>query len=330
MFLLQVIPLPTGRSIFSQDFKHFVIPENFEPARVFTSVKLPGNHLTTNRKLSFSVTEGDDDVYFEVDSWTGELFLSKELDYETSSHFFLQVIIRDYSNNPPQNSTVFLSIDVEDLNDHSPHFQDDFIVIGIEENVPVGTLVYTFDAEDGDGSSPNSKIQYSLEMSNMAENPFVVHPFYGTLVTASPLDREITRSVILKVSATDQAINVADRRRDSLTAKIVILDVNDNSPSFISAPLCYVMEDADVGLLVHHVTAKDPDEGGNGRVTYHLISGNENGSFILDKITGTVTLLFLHCSYHGSIGECIQCSNRIRNDSDTLPRVSNTIQVWQC
>uniref|UniRef100_A0A803YS52 Cadherin domain-containing protein n=1 Tax=Meleagris gallopavo TaxID=9103 RepID=A0A803YS52_MELGA len=171
----------------------------------------------------------DGDVYFEVDRWTGDLFLSKELDYETSSHFFLQVIIKDYSNNPPQNNTVFLSIDVEDLNDHSPHFQDDFIVIGIEENVPIGTLVYTFNAKDGDGSSPNN-----------------------------------------------QAINVADRRRDSLTAKIVILDVNDNSPN--------------VGLLVHHVTAKDPDEGRNGHVMYQLISGNENGSFILDKITGTVTL----------------------------------------
>ncbi|XP_021249506.1 protocadherin-23, partial [Numida meleagris] len=286
---IQVIPLPTGRPVFSQDFKHFVIPENFKPAQVLTSVNLPDNHVTTNRKLHFSIAEDDDDVYFEVNSWTGDLFLYKELDYETSSCFFLQVIIKDYSNNPPQNNTVFLSIDVEDQNDHSPYFQDDFIVIGIEENVPAGTLVYTFNAKDGDGSSLNSKIQYAVEMSSMEENPFVVHPSYGILVTASPLDREITHSVILTVSATDQTINVADRRRDSLTAKIIILDVNDNSPSFISSPLCYVMEDADVGLLVHRVTAKDPDEGRNGHVTYHLISGNENGSFILDKITGLLS-----------------------------------------
>mgnify|MGYP001854864891 FL=1 len=289
-----------------------------------------GNHLTANRKLCFSVAEDDDDVYFEVDSWTEDLFLYKELDYETSSHFFLQVIIRDYNNNPPQNNTVFLSIDVEDLNDHSPYFQDDFKVIGIEENVPAGTLVYTSNAKDGDGCSPNSKIQYSLEMSSMAENPFVVHPLYGTLVTASPLDKEITHSMILMVSATDQTINVADCRRDSLIAKIVILDVNDNSPSFISSPLCYVMEDAGVGLLLHYATAKDPDEGGNGHIMYHLTSGNENGSFILDKITGTVTLLLLYCVYHGNIWEYIQCNNKILNENDTLPRVSSTIQVWQC
>ncbi|PKU47422.1 protocadherin-23 [Limosa lapponica baueri] len=286
---IQVIPLPSGGSVFSQDFKHFVVPENCKPARVLNSLKWPDNHLTTNRKLHFSIAKEDDDVHFEIDSLTGDLFLSKELDYETASHFLLEVIIKDYNNNPPQNNTVFLSIDVEDQNDHSPYFQDDFVVIGIEENVPVGTLVYTFDAKDGDGSFLNSKIQYSLEMSNMGGNPFLIHPSNGTLTTAFPLDREITHSVILTVSAADQAINLTDRRLDSLAVKIVILDINDNSPSFTSSPLSYVMEDVEVGFLVHRIIAKDPDEGRNGEVTYHILSGNENKAFVLDKITGLLT-----------------------------------------
>ncbi|KFV53241.1 Protocadherin-23, partial [Tyto alba] len=264
--------------------------ENFKPAQVLNSLKWPDNHLTTNRKLHFSIAkDDDDDVHFEIDSLTGDLFLSKELDYETASHFLLQVIIKDYNNNPPWNNTVFLSIDVEDQNDHSPYFQDDFVVIGIEENVPVGTLVYTFNAKDGDGGFLNSKIQYSLEMSNTGENPFLIHPSYGTLTTAFPLDREITRSVILTVSAADQAINLTDRRLDSLAVKIVILDINDNRPSFTSSPLSYVMEDVEVGFLVHHIIARDPDEGRNGQVTYRILSGNENKAFVLDKITGLLT-----------------------------------------
>ncbi|XP_063278126.1 protocadherin-23 [Prinia subflava] len=284
---IQVIPLSSGISGFSQDFKHFVVPENFKPAQVLDSLKAPSNHLALNRKLHFSIAK-DDNVHFEIDSLTGDLYLSRELDYETDSHFLLQVIIKDY-NNPPQNSTVFVSIDVEDKNDHSPYFQDDFIVIGIEENVAVGTLVYTFNAKDGDGGFLNSKIEYSLEMSSMGENPFLIHPLYGTLTTASPLDREITRSVILTVFAEDQAINLTDRRLDSLAVKIVILDVNDNSPSFVSSPLAYVMEDVEVGFFVHHIIAKDPDEGRNGQVTYHILSGNENKAFVLDKITGLLT-----------------------------------------
>nr|XP_026648726.1 protocadherin-23 [Zonotrichia albicollis] len=284
---IQVIPLPNGRSGFFQNFKHFVVPENFKPAQVLDSLKALSNHLALNRKLHFSIAK-DGNAHFEVDSLTGDLYLSKELNYETDSHFLLQVIIKDY-NNPPQNSTVFLSIDVEDKNDHSPHFQDDFVVIGIEENVPVGTVVYTFNAKDGDGGFLNSKIKYSLEISNTGENPFLIHPLYGTLTTSSPLDRENTRSVILTVFAEDQAINLTDRRLDSLAVKIVILDINDNSPSFTSSPLSYVMEDVEVGFLVHHIVAKDPDEGTNGQVTYHILSGNENKAFVLDKITGLLT-----------------------------------------
>ncbi|NWV55186.1 PCD23 protein, partial [Daphoenositta chrysoptera] len=262
--------------------------ENFKPGQVLDSLKVPGNHLADNRKLHFSIAKDDDNVHFEIDSLTGDLYLSKELDYEIDSHFLLQVIIKD-CNNPPQNSTVFLSIDVEDKNDHSPYFQDDFVVIGIEENVPVGTLVYTFNAKDGDGGFLNSKIEYSLEISSMSEDTFLIHPLYGSLTTACPLDREITHSVILTVFAEDQAINLTERRLDSLAVKIVILDINDNSPSFTSLPLSYVMEDVEVGFLVHHIMAKDPDEGRNGQVTYHILSGNENKAFVLDKITGLLT-----------------------------------------
>ncbi|NWI09184.1 PCD23 protein, partial [Crypturellus soui] len=273
---------------FSQDFKHFVIPENFKPAQVLSFIKLSDNHLIKEKKLHYSIAEKEDD-HFEIDSLTGDIFLSNELDYETASHFLLQVTIKDYENTPPQNTTVFLSIDVEDQNDHSPHFQDDFIVIGIEENVPIGTPVYTFNAKDGDGSFLNSKIKYSMEMNSLGENPFLIHPSYGTLITAFPLDREITASLLLTVSSIDQAINLTDRKLDSLTAKIVILDVNDNSPVFTSSPLSYVMENVEVGFLVHHIVAKDPDEGKNGQVTYHILSGNENKTFVLDKVTGLLS-----------------------------------------
>ncbi|NXA33761.1 PCD23 protein, partial [Eudromia elegans] len=266
--------------------------ENFKPAQVLSSLKLSDNHLINNKNLHYSIAE-EDDVHFEIDSLTGEIFLSKELDYETASHFLLQVTIKDYEDTPPQSTTVFLSIDVEDQNDHSPHFQDDFVVIGVEENIPVGTLVYTFNAKDGDGSFLNSKIKYSMEMNSLGENPFLIHPSHGTLTTALPLDREVTCSVVLRVSAIDQAINPTDRRLDSLTAKIVVLDINDNSPIFTSSPLSYVMENVEVGFLVHRIVAEDPDEGKNGQVTYHVLSGNENKTFILDEVTGLLSTSLL-------------------------------------
>ncbi|XP_062991159.1 protocadherin-23 [Elgaria multicarinata webbii] len=289
---IEVIPLPKGRSFSSQNIRHFVIPENLRPAQILGTLKRPGQPPYSNGNQHFSISEEDSDVPFEIDGATGDLFLSKELDYETTAHYFFRVLVNDDLNSSPQNHTVFLSIDIEDQNEHSPSFRNNFVVIGIEENVPIGTLVYTFNARDGDGSFLNSNLQYSISRNNFTENPFLIHPSYGSLITAIPVDREMTQSVILTVLVADQAVNLTDRRQSSLTAKIVILDVNDNYPSFVSSPLSYVREDAEIGSLVHHIVAQDPDQGRNGQVTYHLLSSNEDHSFVIDKTTGLLTTTF--------------------------------------
>ncbi|KAF5923427.1 hypothetical protein HPG69_006597, partial [Diceros bicornis minor] len=287
---IQVIPLSKGRAIISQSIRHLVIPENLKPAKIMSLKKSP-DHLDQhhNGKLHFSIAADDKDGHFEIDSSTGDLFLSKELDYEMTSHYLFRVVTKDHSKIPPLNSTVFLSIDVEDQNDHSPSFQDEFIVISVEENVPIGTLVHVFNAKDGDGSFLNSRIQYFIESHHPGVNPFLIHPSSGTLVTASPLDRESIPTVILTVTASDQAVNVTDRRFRSLMAKVVILDVNDHSPTFMSFSFAHIKEDARVGSLVHHITAQDPDEGRNGTVTYSILSGNENMAFMLDESSGLLT-----------------------------------------
>ncbi|KAK2488406.1 hypothetical protein MC885_019253 [Smutsia gigantea] len=287
---IQVIPLPKGRPIISQNIRHLVIPENLKPAKIMSLIKSP-DHLQHhhNGKLHFSIAADDRDGHFEIDSLTGDFYLSKELDYEMTSHYLFRVITKDPSKNPPLNSTVFLNIDVEDQNDHSPSFQDEFIVISVEENVPIGTLVHVFNAKDGDGSFLNSRIQYFIESHHPGMNPFIIHPSFGALVTASPLDRERVPTVLLTITASDQAANVTDRRLRSLTAQVVILDVNDHRPTFMSFPIAHVKEDAVVGSLVHYISAQDPDEGRNGRVTYNILSGNENMAFMLDESSGLLT-----------------------------------------
>uniref|UniRef100_F6Q2B1 Cadherin domain-containing protein n=1 Tax=Ornithorhynchus anatinus TaxID=9258 RepID=F6Q2B1_ORNAN len=286
---IQVIPLSKERLLSSQHIRNLVIPENFKPGQVMNLIKPSGNLQKHESKIHFSIAEEDRDGYFEIESSSGDLFLLKQLDYEVISHYLLRVIMKDHNQNPPLNSMLFLSIDVEDQNDHSPSFQDDFIVISVEENVPIGTLVYTFNAKDGDGSFLNGKVQYSIEAKSLSENPFLIHPSLGTLVTATPLNREVLQSVVLVVTASDQAVNVTERRVRTLAARILILDVNDNSPHFVSVPVVNVPEDTEAGSLVHRIVAEDPDEGRNGKVTYHLLAGNEKETFMLDRTSGLLT-----------------------------------------
>uniref|UniRef100_A0A8C3WY49 Dachsous cadherin-related 2 n=1 Tax=Catagonus wagneri TaxID=51154 RepID=A0A8C3WY49_9CETA len=287
---IQVIPLPRGRALLSQDIRHLVIPENSKPAKIMSLIKSP-DYLHPHRggKLHFSIAAEDRDAPFEIDSATGDLYLSKGLDYETTPHYLFRVLTKDSSTAPPLSSTVFLSVAVEDCNDHSPSFREEFMVVSVEEDAPVGTLVHVFNAKDGDGSFLNSRVQYVIEAHLPAANPFLIHPSLGALVTASPLDRERVPTVVLTVTASDQAVNVTDRRLRSLVAKVVILDVNDHSPTFTSFPVARVPEGATAGSLVHRITAQDPDEGTNGKITFWILSGNENMTFMLDEASGLLT-----------------------------------------
>ncbi|KAM5193481.1 protocadherin-23 [Mantella aurantiaca] len=286
---VQVIPTTKEKSKGIVEVKTMKIPENTKPSQVVGSIT-SHNKFLSNKKLQFHISEEEHNSHFVIDSSSGDIYLSRPLDYETRTNYFLLLNIQDHIKIPPQNHSVYLKIDVEDQNDHYPVFPNPMVIIGIEENVPIGTVLYTFEAKDGDGISPNNKVKYSLNTDGTVEYPFVIHEWDGILITGKELDREAVESYVFTVIATDQATNIAQRRHCSLTAQIIIQDINDNRPSFLSSPDAYVMEDAEIGSLIHHVVAEDPDEGKNGKITFYIMDGNSEQVFLLDETTGWLTL----------------------------------------
>ncbi|KAM3938474.1 protocadherin-23 [Leptodactylus fuscus] len=287
---IQVISTSTEKSKDLIEVKTIKIPETVKPTEMIGSVKFHEEKLLPNSKLRYRLSEEDHSRHFAIDSSSGDIFLARPIDYEMNSQYILYVSIQDHNKVPPQNHSVILKVDVEDQNDHYPVFPDHIVVIGIAENVPVGTILYTFKAKDGDGNIANSKIKYSLNSEGTKENPFVIHEWDGILTTNQVLDRETEESFILTVIATDQATNITQRRHCSLTAQIIIQDVNDNRPSFLSPPAASVMEDTEIGSLIHRVVAEDADEGKNGKITFHIKDGNSKKVFLLDETTGWLSL----------------------------------------
>lgn len=112
--------------------------------------------------------------------------------------------------------------------------------------------------------------------------------FTGALSVLSKLDREHKDSYILNVEARDGG----KPSKDSLVdVKITISDINDNKPLFNKSPyLARIDEDAIIGTSVVTVFAKDDDIGLNKEVTYVIKTGNEQGTFKLNKTSGLITL----------------------------------------
>ncbi|KAF1612938.1 Protocadherin-23, partial [Eudyptes chrysolophus] len=223
---------------------------------------------------------------FSIDPQFGIIRSKKQLDHETQSVVVLTV--QSQLGNSPVYSSTQVNISVIDINDNPPVFLTKSDKVTISHTQPPGTAVYIAHAEDKD-SGLNGAIKYSI--ASKQPNTFSIDPSLGVVNLTRTVFADKQQEYTLHIAAEDCGSPplTSSLTLDSLAAKIVILDINDNSPSFTSSPLSYVMEDVDVGFLVHRIIAKDPDEGRNGQVTYHILSGNENKAFVLDKITGLLS-----------------------------------------
>lgn len=82
---------------------------------------------------------------------------------------------------------------------------------------------------------------------------------------------------ILVVQATDGGMPALS---STVTVYCNVVDLNDNMPMFETGPhTADIMENATIGTSVFTVTAQDLDSGDNGRITYAVADGDDDGDF---------------------------------------------------
>lgn len=231
---------------------------------------------------------------FEIDKRVGNLVVCRELDREKQSEYLLEVRALDTTaSNNPQSSAVTIRVEIVDVNDNSPTWPVNPIVITLPEDTPVSTVVSNYSAVDADASS-NADIRYGLVKAypDSGSKVFVVDALTGMITLNSPLDYEELTEYTLVVSATDQAVNVTERRSTSVTFIVKIADANDNEPNFISPTSKVIMfnDVTEPGSILAKIIAVDKDSGENGRVSYMITGGNDDGRFSLGYDTGHLTL----------------------------------------
>lgn len=278
------------------------VPVGYVVGSVGVSEHLDADNLITSNNggvhVTYTLTPLTSDVIvgaFDMDRNTGSLVVARKLDREQQNEFKLEIRALDLSaSNNPQSSAVTVKVEIADINDNAPMWEKDPIHIEIVEDTPVGSLIYNFTATDADSGS-NSEIQYKLVKPLQSDvETFAVDPLTGALTLLTPLDYEALAEYILIVTATDQSSNVTERLSTSVTARITIIDTNDNAPAFIQPPvkdtLVYLSDSSAVGQMVTHVIAVDKDNGLNGLISYSIVSGNEDGRFNIDSKNGFIEL----------------------------------------
>ncbi|XP_075065235.1 cadherin-related family member 2 [Mixophyes fleayi] len=211
---------------------------------------------------------------------------SVAIDYELVHVMHVEVVANDTGNLQDCCSVVSVTINLIDINDHSPEFLHTTYVLEIEEHSPNGTVLGIITATDPD-SEDYGKITYSL-LPESIQDSFQVHPSTGeiTVVNGELLDRERRSSYYATLRAQD-GMNATG----TTLLEIILLDINDWPPEAIGTYNIFVNENTDDVYIP--LQAFDNDEPGtnNSVIEFELLPRDFNGNFSINVTTGLITSL---------------------------------------
>ncbi|CAG9580188.1 unnamed protein product [Danaus chrysippus] len=237
--------------------------------------------------VTYSIEEQSEPGVFRVDPQTG--ILSPVKPVVGGALYRLVVAASDGTHN----DTARVDITVLSVNKHSPVFvQPPLDVRRIEipaHSAQAGYLVTTIQVTDED-SGENGRVTYHLKVDNQNvghTEEFSLDPVTGQLTTRVPLDIDNQVEYQLIVSASDGG---TPSQFESLRVlQLVVVDDQDHAPAFIHRHYHFsVTENLPSGVIVGTVKAIDKDRGDNGKVYYHILEGNQDGAFTLDRTQGII------------------------------------------
>ncbi|KAL7861088.1 hypothetical protein AOLI_G00174370 [Acnodon oligacanthus] len=280
-----VLDVNDNRPVFNATVYSTSILENLAPGSSVLVVAASDADDGSNAQLSYSIASGDPQAHFGITN-SGVLQTRKPLDRESQSFYNLVITVNDMAPSPATRftSTAQVSVILLDVNDCPPVFTSQKMAY-VQENTAVDTVVFKAQATDAD-SGPNSYVEYSLGGSYGIK--FSIDNIDGSVRLVGELDREEMANYTLTVIATDKG---QPPLSSTMEVTMVVLDVNDNTPSFSQNIYDIEIEENMLsGTDVLQVFASDADEGTNGQIRFSIAAGNGNSDFRIDSVTGVISV----------------------------------------
>ncbi|KAK2544706.1 protocadherin gamma-B5-like protein [Columba livia] len=225
------------------------------------------------------------------------------LDREQAAEHRVTVVARDRGR-PSLSSSTALVLEVSDVNDNAPVFEETAYSAYVAENNAAGAPILSVLARDAD-TGANGRVSYWLAPSSAgpadAAAYVSVEARSGALYAQRSFDYEQCREFAVVVRAQDGG---EPARSSTATVHVFVLDRNDNAPQVLwpatgagdrvpgSAPALEPFEvvprSAESGYLVAKVVAVDADAGRNAWLSYELVQAAEPALFRVGLHSGEV------------------------------------------
>ncbi|XP_066128839.1 protocadherin beta-13-like [Saccopteryx bilineata] len=190
-----------------------------------------------------------------------ELVLNKALDREEEPELRLTLTALD-GGSPPLSGTAQIYIEVVDINDNAPEFEQPFYRVQIPEDSPIGFLIVKVSATDVD-TGANGEISYSLfQASEEIRKTFELNPITGDIRLKKQLDFEDIQSYEVNIEAKD-----AGSLSGKCTVLTQVMDVNDNAPEVTMSALTRQIPENSPETVVAVFSVSDLDSEDNGKMS---------------------------------------------------------------
>uniref|UniRef100_A0A3B4ZNI5 Cadherin domain-containing protein n=1 Tax=Stegastes partitus TaxID=144197 RepID=A0A3B4ZNI5_9TELE len=231
-------------------------------------------HLTIDENLPFKIKSSLRNYY--------TLVTEQNLDREKRSKYNITLTATD-EGVPALSSRKAVGLEVTDINDNAPAFNQSVYYTQVMENNPPGVALLQIHASDPD-QGQNARISYFLIDDEVNGNPtsmyFSINTESGIIQSLRSLDYEQRKEYKIRV-----------KKSGTVNINVRILDANDNAPVFNqSVYKATVIENAPKATYVVTVNASDIDSGLNGQVTYSFSKSKAGIAdlFNIDETTGRI------------------------------------------
>ncbi|KAI7801548.1 putative protocadherin alpha-3-like, partial [Triplophysa rosa] len=271
--------------------QYSISEEQQDGAAVGNIAKDLGIDQRTLKERGFRIVSTSGESLFSVNQNDGVLYVNGKIDREEVCERITPCLVnlKIALENPLE--IHYVTIEILDINDHSPSFPESEMHLEIGESALPGArfqLQAARDYDSGSNSVNHYKLSHSdnfrLEVKDRGEDGKI-----PILVLQKPLDREITHSINLQLTAVDGG---KPSKSGTMEIAINVLDINDNVPVFTNKVYSVMLnENAPVGTIVIQVNATDSDDGANGEIVYSFgknVKSKVRKLFDINSINGEI------------------------------------------
>ncbi|XP_050955077.1 cadherin-related family member 5 isoform X1 [Labeo rohita] len=272
------------------------ISENNAPGAVVTT-------LTAQDGVNAAITSQNPVGLFSLNGY--DLIADTMLDYETFDPSTPYDVNIECTKTGFTSTKLNVKIAVEDVNDNPPAFSQSQFTLNVDELSKVGTSVGLITATDPDKSD---RLYYRMD----PEGEFGLESnFNPNILVREHLDYDKIKQVTVTLYAQDTPLaSIAEASYTATTTVVVnIIDIDNRPPwfqpctehDFGTSKVCVNsgyegtvnLNEASTDPLVLKpgpLYAIDGDKGRNEPIRYEFLTGNQDGIFVLNTVTGSITV----------------------------------------